>query len=71
MALKNGCLAKISPKKVIVIFNEGISEGISEGIKFAVFDFCNLFEVKGYRGGFVHPQVASQPTVTNLQPLRG
>lgn len=21
--------------------------------------------------GFIHPQVASQPTVTNLQPLRG
>ena len=33
--------------------------------------FCNLFEVVDYLGGIIHPQVASQPTVTNLQPLRG
>ena len=53
MALKNGYLAKISPKKVIVIFNEGLNEGAIEGIKFELFIMisatfggricCNIF----------------------------
>ena len=41
MALKNGYLAKISPKKFIVIFNEGLNEGAIEGIKFELFSMIS------------------------------